>query len=177
MSETRVRVSPAHRCSRIHLLSSLLCSLLWSSTVSKSQKYNNLPSARYTRRSKMLANLLATPPLTKDKDLFMDAMQEATDSIIGTANALPPNPFARPCASRSPTGRSYALTTRTVDPDAKITTHHSSLPSSTPSAPPTFSASAPPHLKIPLHHLSPLNSTASGPKKETEVSAAKVTKN
>jgi len=122
--------------------------------------------------SMMLANLLSNPPLTKDKDLFLDAMQEATATIIGAASALPPNPFMRPGPSRSISSPSsshpYGLPPR-IDPGAKVSTHHSLASSAAPlHPPPTFSATAPPHLKIPLHHLSPLNATASGPKEKTE---------
>ncbi|GMH97293.1 hypothetical protein TrVE_jg4032 [Triparma verrucosa] len=126
--------------------------------------------------STMLVNLLSNKTLCRDKDLFLEAMQEATESIIGKVDSLPPNRFAR--QERSDREVNFALPPK-IDTSAKISTHHSpsrssssahfNLSSTTSSSSSSSSSSQPAPLKIPLHHLSPLNKTASGPKQKEEI--------
>lgn len=119
----------------------------------------------------MLSNLLSNKTLCHNKDLFLAAMQEATDSIIGQSEGLPPNRFGRQGGGGG--GIDFAVPPKIDTTLRNISTHHSpprARPSSTTSSASSSSQPPiPPPLKIPLHHLSPLNKTASGPKAKEEL--------
>jgi len=109
----------------------------------------------------LLTNLLSNGHLASDKDLFLDAMQEVTDNILGRAEQLPPNPYLTNSSKVRHNHKSFAssLPPRSNSSNLVIATHHSALSTTQPSH------STP---KIPVHHLSPLNNAATGPKGKNE---------
>ena len=133
--------------------------------------------------AQLLSNLLSNSNLSKDKDLFLDAMREVTDSIIGKADSLPPNPYLSSASAASDDGRSrnnfsnssnssnsaglYPPPRQSGASNLLISTHHSvPLVGAASSSSPSTRSPSP--VRIPVHHLSPLNKSATGPKEKSE---------
>ncbi|GMI38286.1 hypothetical protein TeGR_g9505 [Tetraparma gracilis] len=111
--------------------------------------------------NQLLTNVMSNSKLSTDKDLFLDAMKEVTDSIIGRADSLPPNPFLS-TSSDLPTPPNTSGQSASSKSNLVISTHSASLASV--STLPSSSSNPP---RIPVHHLSPL-SRQKGPKGKSE---------